>query len=71
MKFKNQPWGNCFECRWNRSTNYLLDCEVGQTRVTNPFCIMKIIMTHLSNIAIELEHDNGTDGEDWKNGDSR
>lgn len=72
MKFKDQPWGDCLNCRWNDAFKHgPLSCDVPETRLRNPVCIIKRIGALAHNIDWELKRQNQDieDGEEWKKGE--
>jgi len=50
LKFKDQPDGDCFRCKWNQSAGKNLSCTVPDTHVSNPICIQKRTMITLMNL---------------------
>lgn len=59
-KFKDQPNGDCFKCKWNASANDSLDCSCPRTHMTNKICLAKVQCTLLHNLYLEFtERDNG------------
>jgi len=71
-RFRDQPDGNCFECKWNEAlkTGPLL-CSVPGTHVTNPICMQKMQLALARNIDWELARANWDldVGDEWKDGD--
>ncbi len=61
--FKDQPDGKCKECIWTQSLEDTLHCEIPQTHLSNPICLLKLsFLETLRHNAME-DYD---ESEDWK-----